>query len=300
MNAFLISSLQQQQPHHVASSSVAATEGSPPSSPRSTFSSVHSYGQDAYSPAIPAVSASIDLSAPRGTQETDTCSARGNPLSTSLGGAGGGGGSSLDGGFEVTVCLLESSFCCAHFVAYKGYRERLHGHNYQVSARLLGPLGVDGYVLDFTELKRAVREVCKPIQRVSRLLQCVLRLFSSVNRDNGAEHTSAFACFVLLCAASQSLNEYTIIPMRSDVLEITQEGSSIRMRCEDGSEFILPRADCLCLPIVHSTAEELCAYIWRSIVDNLTEGRLKKRGIQSLEVSVAEKCTQVAVYRRPL
>ncbi|XP_026189777.1 uncharacterized protein LOC34619310 [Cyclospora cayetanensis] len=258
MNAFLISSLQQQQPHHVASSSVAATEGSPPSSPRSTFSSVHSYGQDAYSPAIPAVSASIDLSAPRGTQETDTCSARGNPLSTSLGGAGGGGGSSLDGGFEVTVCLLESSFCCAHFVAYKGYRERLHGHNYQVSARLLGPLGVDGYVLDFTELKRAVREVCK------------------------------------------SLNEYTIIPMRSDVLEITQEGSSIRMRCEDGSEFILPRADCLCLPIVHSTAEELCAYIWRSIVDNLTEGRLKKRGIQSLEVSVAEKCTQVAVYRRPL
>ncbi|CDJ44460.1 hypothetical protein, conserved [Eimeria tenella] len=86
--------------------------------------------------------------------------------------------------------------------------------------------------------------------------------------------------------------------MRSDVLEITQEGSSIRMRCEDGSEFLLPRADCLCLPIVHSTAEELCAYIWQSLVDTLTEGHLKKRGIKCLEVTVAEKSTQVAVYRR--
>ena len=145
----------------MASSSVAATEGSPPSSPRSTFSSVHSYGQDAYSPAIPAISGSIDLSGSReGAPEGDAGSARG-PLVARGGPIGGALGAPVDGGFDVSVSLPESNFCCAHFVAYKGYRERLHGHNYQVSAKLSGPLGPDGYVLDFTDVKRAVREVCK-------------------------------------------------------------------------------------------------------------------------------------------
>ncbi|KAL8270975.1 hypothetical protein Esti_005096 [Eimeria stiedai] len=252
-SSFFISPMQQ-QPQHIASSSVAATEGSPPSSPRSTFSSVHSYCQEAYAPGVVAAVGPVDMGSV----------ARGPPPPESEGAAAAARPSSApptaaeEGSYGVQIALSDSHFCCAHFVAYRGYRERMHGHNYQVQAKLLGALGSDGYVLDFTDIKRVVREICK------------------------------------------SLDKCVLIPMRSDVLEITQEGSSIHLRCEDGAEFVLPRSDCLCLPIVHSTAEELSAYIWQRIADNLTVGLLKKRGITCLEVSVYEKCTQKAIYRRAL
>ena len=46
----------------------------------------------------------------------------------------------------------------AHFVAFKGFRERLHGHNYTVGVRVFGPLSEgDGYVLDFGDVKKAPR-----------------------------------------------------------------------------------------------------------------------------------------------
>jgi hypothetical protein len=66
-------------------------------------------------------------------------------------------------------------------VAYRGFRERLHGHNYRASVRLIGSggtIGGDGYVLDFGCVKMAVKDVCK------------------------------------------AMNEYFIVPMLSDVLDI--------------------------------------------------------------------------------
>ena len=40
------------------------------------------------------------------------------------------------------------------FVAFPGFRERLHGHNYAVSVRLRGEVSArDGYVLDFGDIK---------------------------------------------------------------------------------------------------------------------------------------------------
>jgi 6-pyruvoyltetrahydropterin/6-carboxytetrahydropterin synthase len=52
-------------------------------------------------------------------------------------------------------------FSAAHFIAYKGFREPLHGHNYQVSVRVEGGLGDDGYVLDFGLVKRAAERICE-------------------------------------------------------------------------------------------------------------------------------------------
>lgn len=45
--------------------------------------------------------------------------------------------------------------------AVQGGRERLHGHNYQVSVWLRGVVGDDGYVVDFGELKKVIRALCK-------------------------------------------------------------------------------------------------------------------------------------------
>lgn len=65
--------------------------------------------------------------------------------------------------FEVYVSKDSFKFNAAHFIAYRGFRERLHGHNYRVSVRVEGPVGSDGYVVDFGDIKRAAREVCSSL-----------------------------------------------------------------------------------------------------------------------------------------
>ena len=59
---------------------------------------------------------------------------------------------------EVTKDYL--GFDAAHFITFKGKCERLHGHNYQVWVEAEGELTEDGYVFDFTELKRIAAELC--------------------------------------------------------------------------------------------------------------------------------------------
>lgn len=298
------------QPHpHGASSSVAATEGSPPSSPRSTFSSVHSFGQHEVvtlplSAGHPLVGTGSPLGPGRsgplaggptpspnshcclgvataGDASRAFCQAH-NVLAASQGADGRpeshvrsatsgdlspltGEERSADfvsvlssGKFEVSVQAPGMKFNCGHFIAYRGFRERLHGHNYTVAVKIGGVVGPDGYVLDFGDIKRSAREVCK------------------------------------------SLDEHLIVPMRSDVLDITQEGPSIIIRCEDGSEFKIPRSDCQCLPIVHSSAEEITCYLWQCIVDKVTIPLLKKRGATWVEVAVWETRWQMASFRKAI
>jgi len=43
--------------------------------------------------------------------------------------------------FDVFVGKEYLKFNAAHFIAYPGFRERLHGHNYHVTVRLEGELG---------------------------------------------------------------------------------------------------------------------------------------------------------------
>ena len=62
--------------------------------------------------------------------------------------------------FRVHVTKDYLKFSAAHFIAYPGFRERLHGHNYRVSVSIHGPLGRQGYVVDFGVVKRIARRLC--------------------------------------------------------------------------------------------------------------------------------------------
>lgn len=64
------------------------------------------------------------------------------------------------GGFTLQVTKEFLSFSAAHFIAYRGSRERLHGHNYTVGVTVEGELGRDGYVIDFGLVKRAAKRIC--------------------------------------------------------------------------------------------------------------------------------------------
>ena len=61
--------------------------------------------------------------------------------------------------FSVHVAKENLKFSAAHFIAYPGFREPLHGHNYQVGVTVEGSLGAMGYVLDFGVIKKLLKEI---------------------------------------------------------------------------------------------------------------------------------------------
>lgn len=61
--------------------------------------------------------------------------------------------------FSIHVAKENLKFSAAHFIAYPGFREPLHGHNYQVGVRVEGRLGGTGYVLDFGLIKQLTKEI---------------------------------------------------------------------------------------------------------------------------------------------
>jgi dihydroneopterin triphosphate aldolase (PTPS-III) / 6-pyruvoyltetrahydropterin synthase len=178
--------------------------------------------------------------------------------------------SSPETSFEVRVAKDTFKFNAAHFVAFQGFRERLHGHNYTVAVKLLGSrkIGSDGYVVDFGDIKAVTKKVCK------------------------------------------DLNEHFLCPTLSNVMQITVESHNtgaatanseiVKLVCEDGSLFVFPKQDCAMLPIVHATTEELAVYLWGKILQGLDATFLRKRGIHTMEITVAEAIGQEATFRYPI
>src|SRR5258708_15267003 len=61
--------------------------------------------------------------------------------------------------FSIHVAKENLKFSAAHFIAYPGFREPLHGHNYQVGVYLEGRLASTGYVIDFGLIKKLTKEI---------------------------------------------------------------------------------------------------------------------------------------------
>lgn len=65
--------------------------------------------------------------------------------------------------FAIHVIKENLKFSAAHFIAYPGFREPLHGHNYQVGVRVEGKLASTGYVIDFGLIKKIVKSIADSI-----------------------------------------------------------------------------------------------------------------------------------------
>ena len=156
--------------------------------------------------------------------------------------------------YRVEVASEFLRFGAAHFIAFPGFREPLHGHNYQVSVRVEADLGSDGYVLDFGVVKRAAKALC------------------------------------------DELDERVILPSASDCLIVATHADGVEVVTAEGDRFCFPTADVRLLPIGHSSAEELAAYLLGRLRQALV-AEAGGRGIVSLEVGVAEAPGQVAYCR---
>ncbi|HXJ34861.1 MAG TPA: 6-carboxytetrahydropterin synthase [Candidatus Eisenbacteria bacterium] len=159
--------------------------------------------------------------------------------------------------YSVVVAKDYLKFAAAHFIAYPGFREPLHGHNYQVSVRVEADLGADGYVLDFGLVKRIAKALC------------------------------------------EELDERIVIPQRSDCVRVVTADTTIELTTEQGDRFQFPRKDCALLPIVHSSAEELAAYLLGRLRVALA-AEAAGRAVRLLEVGVAEAPGQIAYCRETL
>lgn len=77
---------------------------------------------------------------------------------------------------HVTVEGVRLRFAAAHMATLGDELEPLHGHNYEVRCRVEGDLTGDRWVIDFSVIKRLVREACESLdhrfllQRNSTLL----------------------------------------------------------------------------------------------------------------------------------
>lgn len=54
-------------------------------------------------------------------------------------------------------------FSACHMIPSHGKCERLHGHNYAVHAKVYGEQNEEGIVIDFIELKNALRDITKEL-----------------------------------------------------------------------------------------------------------------------------------------
>lgn len=62
--------------------------------------------------------------------------------------------------YFVRVRKTELVFSAAHFITFGGnVCERLHGHNYRVTAEVFGSLDENQYVVDFIALRDVLREI---------------------------------------------------------------------------------------------------------------------------------------------
>ncbi len=55
-------------------------------------------------------------------------------------------------------------FSAAHYTIFSASeRERLHGHNYTVSARIVAPMGDNGFAADYKVYKDRLSALCEPL-----------------------------------------------------------------------------------------------------------------------------------------
>jgi 6-pyruvoyltetrahydropterin/6-carboxytetrahydropterin synthase len=91
----------------------------------------------------------------------------------------------------------------------------------------------------------------------------------------------------------RELAERTIVPERSDCMRVEADVDAVRITTEEGDRFVFPRRDCALLPIVHSSAEEIAAYLLRRVREALAAD-LGGRSVRAIAVGVAEAPGQVA------
>lgn len=94
-----------------------------------------------------------------------------------------------------------------------------------------------------------------------------------------------------LCAELDSL---TLIPSRSDLLTVRDDGDEVEVRYDD-RRYVFPRPDVVVLPLVNTTVELFAEMFWNRLAEELAE-----TPVTTLSVEVGETAGQSCIYRAVL
>ena len=140
----------------------------------------------------------------------------------------------MDARYQVHVSKDYLKFSSAHFIAYKGFREPLHGHNYQVSVRVEGGLGADGYVLDFGLVKQAAKRICERLDervllpaksdclRVERNGENVTAVYEDGSRFSFPE--ADVVLLPIVHSSAEELASYVLGELRTELPDLERRG----------------------------------------------------------------------------
>jgi 6-pyruvoyltetrahydropterin/6-carboxytetrahydropterin synthase len=89
--------------------------------------------------------------------------------------------------FKVRVTKDHLVFCSGHFISYEGDKcERLHGHNYRVTAEIEGELDQNQYVFDFIALKNSTKKIVDELDH--RMMLATRNPFIDVEEKGNRVH----------------------------------------------------------------------------------------------------------------
>ena len=104
-------------------------------------------------------------------------------------------------------------FSAAHFTIFSATeRERLHGHNYSVSARIVAPMGDNGFAADYNVYKSRIAVLCEELDEYMILAgESPYQLIE----EDGAFYRVGFGGEQMLFLQSDTL----VLPIRNATVE---------------------------------------------------------------------------------
>jgi len=97
-------------------------------------------------------------------------------------------------------------------------------------------------------------------------------------------------------AETQSLDHHVILPRNHAEINITSDEKETTASFRD-RRWVFPNEDCVILPVVNTTAEEIARVIAERVIERTREKF--SRSLTSIEVAVDENCGQWGVCRLP-
>jgi 6-pyruvoyl-tetrahydropterin synthase len=145
--------------------------------------------------------------------------------------------------FSVAIGKEHLRFTAAHFIAFRGFREPLHGHTYHAQVIVSGPVGPDGYVVDFLVLKNLAEAECARLHfrtLLPRQSDCLLIEEGADEVTVRCEDGSQFrfprqdVCFLpIIHTSSEEIARYLVARLREGLRGVRGSIQTIEVLIED-------------------------------------------------------------------
>ena len=140
--------------------------------------------------------------------------------------------------------LAKNIYVLLRLIASRGFREPLHGHTYQARVTVSGPVGADGYVVDFLALKKIAEEEVARLHFRTLLPQQSDCLVIEESAAQVTVHCEDGAYFVfprgdvyflpIVHSSSEEIAQYLVTRLRERLREVRGSGiQTLEVMIED-------------------------------------------------------------------